>query len=500
MNINMSSCPIGHPTETMNHWIPTVSLEEMSNEEYDVLIVGSGAGGGAALWRICEKLADEGKRIGMIEAGDLLIPTHARNLPTIPSERFPQLLYNKNHTSYTSKYSSNYSEAIEVNALGGRTLFWTQISPRMDSSEMKTWPVSIEEMNDYYNVAEKAMNVSQSFFKGSALTEIMIKRLHESGYSDATYIPMAADVQGTINGEIHSNVFFSSISFLARSMRQSFDLAVRAKAVEVYTENGRVQGLRVMNPEMETYTLKAKNIVLSASTFETPRILLNSGIKGDAIGHYLANHSGVRATTSMPRKQFPESLGTLGIVIPKGEHCPYLLAMIDPMSWSSREQQRSLQEDVNINIGGFGKVESRFENRVYLDPSRRDKYGVPMLNIDFSYSDNDQVVIHQMIESCREILHKVTGNDDPSICVMPIGSDYHETGTCRMGDDPSTSATNRYGQVHGITGLYIADNSVLPTVGRANPTLTTVALAIRTADHIIETLNGTETRNSIVAK
>lgn len=55
-----------------------------------------------------------------------------------------------------------------------------------------------------------------------------------------------------------------------------------------------------------------------------------------------------------------------------------------------------------------------------------------------------------------------------------------------MGDDPATSATNRYGQIHGVPGLYVADNSVLPLTGAANPTLTTVALAIRTADYILE--------------
>ncbi|UUZ89623.1 hypothetical protein LJK87_26410 [Paenibacillus sp. P25] len=66
------------------------------------------------------------------------------------------------------------------------------------------------------------------------------------------------------------------------------------------------------------------------------------------------------------------------------------------------------------------------------------------------------------------------------------GEDHHEAGTCRMGDDPSTSVTGRYGQVHGISSLYIADNSVVNLTTPANPTLTTVALAIRTADHIID--------------
>ena len=54
-----------------------------------------------------------------------------------------------------------------------------------------------------------------------------------------------------------------------------------------------------------------------------------------------------------------------------------------------------------------------------------------------------------------------------------------------MGLDPDTSATNPYGQIHGISGLYVADNSVVRLTGPYNPTLTTIALAIRTADYII---------------
>jgi choline dehydrogenase-like flavoprotein len=58
-----------------------------------------------------------------------------------------------------------------------------------------------------------------------------------------------------------------------------------------------------------------------------------------------------------------------------------------------------------------------------------------------------------------------------------------------MGDDPSTSATNRYGQIHGVSGLYAADNSILPSIGAANPTLTTVALSTRVADYIADSGN-----------
>jgi choline dehydrogenase-like flavoprotein len=94
-----------------------------------------------------------------------------------------------------------------------------------------------------------------------------------------------------------------------------------------------------------------------------------------------------------------------------------------------------------------------------------------------------------MTEAMKQLL-LVTGlttEEGISVYLRPPGDDNHESGTCRMGDDPATSAVNRYGQIHGIFGLYVADNSVLPSIG-TNPTLTTVALAIRTADHIINQL------------
>ena len=89
----------------------------------------------------------------------------------------------------------------------------------------------------------------------------------------------------------------------------------------------------------------------------------------------------------------------------------------------------------------------------------------------------------QISEAMRIPLHSKKGQ--PLICFRQPGLDYHEAGTCRMGDDPLTSAADRYGQIHGVKGLYVADNSMIPTLGAANPTLTTVALSIRTADVIL---------------
>jgi len=60
----------------MDSWIPLTPLEEMAGKEYDALIVGTEAGGGAAAWRLCDQWAGTGGRVGVLEAGGLLLPTH----------------------------------------------------------------------------------------------------------------------------------------------------------------------------------------------------------------------------------------------------------------------------------------------------------------------------------------------------------------------------------------------------------------------------------------
>ncbi|MGM7724430.1 GMC oxidoreductase [Metabacillus sp. Hm71] len=494
--VNIPICPPIKPLEYLDHWIPLTPLEQMAETEYDVIIVGTGAGGGAVLWRLCEQWRRNGKRVAVVERGDLLLPTHSWNIPTFNSERLVQYFENPNITYQFGQLLPDFPGARLVFALGGRTLFWGTASPRMHSSEFSEWPVTEEEMELYYNIAEEAMNVTSDFTKDSSFTEVLLDRLRKNGFPEADYLPRAVDLQQTKYGELHSNVAFSSILFLAKALNQRpFDLAVKARAVQVLTEKGQVVGVKVMNPEKKSFILKGKNVVLSASSLETPRLLLHSGISGRAIGHYLTNHSFLLARGTINTEKFPEVLGAVAILVPYSKDRPYQLQLGGPLGYDwyhYKEKPRLNIWDIGF-YGAFGKVESRFENQVTLDPIRRDEYGVPIIQVHFSYSDKDKAVIRQMELAMRQAsnamgIYLAAPDGLPEICLMPPGADFHESGTCRMGEDPATSATNRYGQIHGISGLFVADNSVLPSNGAANVTLTTVALAIRTADYIVSQL------------
>ncbi len=488
-------CPPVPESEFIPNWIPLTPVEQMAETEYDVLIVGSGAGGGAALWRLCEQWGNNGKKIGIVERGPLFLPTHIANVATINGDTF-RLYAPPQITDLVGNRLPEYSGLKLIYAVGGRTLIWGAISPRIPDFELASWPVPIREMELYYNIAEEVMHVTNTYTKDSSITQILLKRLRENGYLNADDIPIAADLDQTRYGRLHSNTFFSSILFLARALSiRPFDLAVNAYAAEVITDGGKAVGVRVMTPDKQSYLIKAKTVILSASALQTPRILLNSKIPGKAIGHYLSNHSYLIATASLNTEGFSEPLGALGIVVPELVDRPYRLQLQGPEQYFNYHyDKKPVKNEWGISFyGASGKVESRYENRVYLDPSRLDAYGMPELQVNFSYSDKDEAILLQMYAgilraSSAMQLQLATIDGSLAICLMPPGADNHDYGTCRMGDDPLTSATNRYGQIHGVAGLYIADNSVLPSIGASNPTLSTVALAIRMADYLVKQL------------
>jgi choline dehydrogenase-like flavoprotein len=137
-----------------------------------------------------------------------------------------------------------------------------------------------------------------------------------------------------------------------------------------------------------------------------------------------------------------------------------------------------------LNMEGYGKVLANPENRVTVDPGRKDPYGIPMPVVHFKWSDNERALWKDMTQKSEELLHAakpamlIKNNDGPS------GFASHEAGTVRMGKDPRKSVLNPYCQAHDVKNLFVVDGSCFVTFPEKNPTLTIMALAVRTARHI----------------
>jgi choline dehydrogenase-like flavoprotein len=309
-----------------------------------------------------------------------------------------------------------------------------------------------------------------------------------SGFHDVANIPRTFDLTASSYGQIRSNVFFSSLEFMAWALNwNGVDFAVNANVIKVLHENYNAIGVQVMTPDRKSYTIYGKNVVVSGSTFQTPRLLLHSQIPGKAIGRYLINHSFVSSGGLVPREEFEEVLGIVNILLPRSLERPFQVQVQGPFPYEFYSfETKPLLKELEIALWGFGIVEPNRDNRVVLDPTDVDWYGVPKLKVHFSYSEQDLLVIQQMVGAILKAIDSLQLGNVTNPCLMPPGIDNHEAGTCRMGIDPATSVTNEFGQVHGMSGLFVADNSILPFIGGANPTLTTIAVAMRTADYIVE--------------
>ncbi|SDM63426.1 GMC oxidoreductase [Bacillus sp. OK048] len=471
------------------NWIPTKTVEEMAKTDYDVLIVGSGPGGGAALYRLCELWKNQGaKKIGIIEKGDKLFHSHALNIPTQNSSTERDQLLPDNSTPL-GKRLPQFSGATMVYALGGRSLFWNAATPRPIQSELNKWPIHRRELNVYYGMAEKLLHVTRDYAKGSSMQNKLMKQLHGEGILEADDMPLAFDMTPSRQGEVHSNPWYSSINALAAAMfDRPYDLAVNAYASRVLTSNGRVSGVEVFTADKKAHTIRAKNVIVSASTLETPRLLLNSGIQGPAIGHYLTGHVSIIAVGTISRRKFSDKLGNLAILKFETSDSPYQIQILGPDQYFSYQQfeDKELKDQLIIAFASFGRVEPRAENRVFIDPSAKDEFGVPLQQVQYSLSNKDRQTADLVAKGIRESADAmgVTLMEE-TMAVRPPGADMHEACTCRMGEDPATSVTNRHGKVHGVEGLFIADNSVLPSLTSAGPVLSNTALAIRLADHIV---------------
>lgn len=128
-----------------------------------------------------------------------------------------------------------------------------------------------------------------------------------------------------------------------------------------------------------------------------------------------------------------------------------------------------------------------------------DALGMPRIALDWRLTELDVASVEQLVRAVDTELRRLglghiepaawlserprRWRTDPLISAHPIGG-YHHMGTTRMADDPTRGVTDGYGRVHGIDNLYVAGSSLFPTSGWANPTLTIVALGLRTADMI----------------
>ena len=260
--------------------------------------------------------------------------------------------------------------------------------------------------------------------------------------------------------------------------------------------------------------MRAKVVLLCASTLESTRLLLNSAPGGLAaprtLGRYLMDH----IYRGYARGDFPElpkgkawhgpPRRPNGIYIPRFRNvdrretngfirgygyqggCFPGFAMSSPGFGKGYKEAVRSEAAWSMSLNGFCECLPRRENRVELDPHVVDAWGVPVLRVSMTWSDNELRLWQDAREQGAEMLEAAGAKNvviDGAVSVPGFG--IHEMGTARMGADPKRSVLNSFNRTHDVDNIYVTDGAAFPSIGCQNPTLTMMALTVRACEDIV---------------
>jgi choline dehydrogenase-like flavoprotein len=265
----------------------------------------------------------------------------------------------------------------------------------------------------------------------------------------------------------------------------------------------------------------AKVVVLSAQALESARILLNSKSEQDpgglanssgVLGHYLMDHnSGGGATAEFPelakyekpRVSGPERPDGIYVIrfrnTKNGPPSRHFLRgygyqggggpsyRFDAPGFGEAYKKALLEPQVTFGLGAFGECLPYFDNCVEIDPNVSDVFGIPVLRFHMSWRENERRMALDMMESAAEALDAAGGKN-----IRPFldrdrapGWGIHELGVARMGHDKKKSVLNQFQQAHDVPNLFVMDGAGFPSIGCQNPTLTIMALTVRSTDYLL---------------
>ena len=285
----------------------------------------------------------------------------------------------------------------------------------------------------------------------------------------------------------------------------------------------KATGVKVIDTiSNEEIIFNAKLLFINASTIPTTSILLNSksarfpdGLGNDSgeLGHNLMDHhssAGAYGTHDGMEDSYYKGRRPCGFLIPRfrnvkdGEKNSFLRGYNiqgdgERQEWVDRSAETegfgaSFKEKIikpgkwTVWMAGWGECLPYHENKISLDKELTDKWGLPLVKIDFSFKENEKKMMDDIQTSSLEILEKAGFRASGFNYNKPGGSTIHEMGTARMGKDPNTSVLNEFNQLHKVKNVFVTDGSCMTSSACQNPSLTYMAITARACDYAAKQL------------
>lgn len=549
----------------------------MAEKIYDAVIVGSGATGGWAAKELCEA----GMEVALLEAGAKLDPAeyseHIRpwEMKYRNKQAAPEIEARRPISArcYACEETNAHYFVDEVDNpwttpqgkpfwwvrgrhVGGRTIMWGRQSYRLSDYDFKAasrdgfgedWPISYADLAPYYDTVERWVGISGSnegfdqlpdgqFLPPMAYTcgeDEMKKAVNKMGrgFTIGRVAVLTKDHRGRAAchycGPCHrgcsTNSYFTSTNSTLPAAERTGKMTLITNAVVRHVtlgDGGRADGVFYFDKETKaSREVKAKIVVLCASSLESTRILLNSTEGGNtnglanssgALGHYLMDHMyaiGAFGTFPNLKRKPGNASRPNGIYIPRfrnlhGDKQDKFIRGYgyqggeNATVWEHAYAMKGFGKDFKMAVRdgnvsrasllGFGEMLPRWENMVSLDKEKVDAWGIPVLHIDCAHGDNEKAMAKDIIEQAAAML-EASGAENITTSAVPAppGFGIHECGTARMGLDPKKSVLNGWNQAHDVKNLFVMDGASFPSIACQNPTLTMMAMTVRSCEYMV---------------
>jgi choline dehydrogenase-like flavoprotein len=517
---------------------------------YDVCVIGSGAAGGIVTKELCEGgakviLLEAGAEVkpGRFRSHCWPSDMQFRGFRGEKQEMFypPDL---KDSIRY--EQSDNVS-VDRIRVLGGRTLHWNAVVLRYSPADLREysrngidvdWPLSYDELAPYYERIEQMIGVcgnddgietlpagrhylpplplrcSEQILRrdiaGMGAKVISVRKALLTRDYDSR--PACHYCGHCMDGCDVSAIYSTPGSMLPKARRTgNLTLRQNALAREILVDKaGLASGVSIIDRTTgRDEEIHARIVVVCCATIETARLLLNSNNLANSsgvVGRYLHGHSaggahmclkelqgqppsnqdGALDQCLVPRWDTSSYRGTYDFQVNyAGYMFPHQAHSVRGYGSAFKKRVREMESGF-LMLGGFCKVTAHPDNRVTVDPNRKDAHGIPIPVVQFRFHEADKEIYASMRASAIAMTERLKADVTQLPPIQPSGFASHENGTVRMGRDPKTSALNGFCQSHDVKNLFVTDGSTFPTSSEKNPTLTIMALSLRAADRIKE--------------